>query len=136
MDNRFVFDTGRVFDFVRSQMPFNAVEGMVGIGFERDGELIAGVMYEGYNGRNIWLHVAALTDKRWLTRSYMKVCFAYPFVQLGVNRISGYVNESNTLARRFDEHLGFKEEARLRGAAADGGDVIIYAMHKEECRYV
>jgi RimJ/RimL family protein N-acetyltransferase len=117
-------------------MPFNAVEGMVGIGFERDGELIAGVMYEGYNGRNIWMHVAALTDKRWLTRSYMKVCFAYPFVQLGVNRISGYVNESNTLARRFDEHLGFKEEARLRGAAADGGDVIIYAMHKEECRYV
>ena len=50
--------------------------------------------------------------------------------------MSGYVDASNTDARRFDEHVGFQEEARLHGAAPDGGDVIIYVMHKKDCRFL
>lgn len=136
MSDQLVFSTGRVFAFVNSLVPLNAVAGMVGIGLERDGEMVAGVIYEGFNGTNIWMHVAAQPGKRWLTRGYLKACFAYPFVQCNVARISGYVNASNTQARRFDEHLGFEEEARLQGAAADGGDVIIYVMRRGTCRYV
>jgi RimJ/RimL family protein N-acetyltransferase len=134
--DKLVYSTGRVFAFVSGLVPMNAVAGMVGIGLERDGELIAGVIYEGFNGKNIWMHVAAVPGKRWLVRSYLKACFVYPFVQCGVDRVSGYVNASNLEARRFDEHLGFKEEATLQGAAADGGDVIIYVMRKKGCRYV
>ena len=29
-----------------------------------------------------------------------------------------------------------REEARLKGAAQDGGDVILYVMRREECPYV
>ena len=46
------------------------------------------------------------------------------------------MDASNTDARRFNEHLGFREEARLMGAAADGGDVLLYVMWKEECRFL
>jgi hypothetical protein len=46
------------------------------------------------------------------------------------------VDASNTDARRFNEHLGFCEEARLIGAAADGGDVLLYVMWKAECRFL
>jgi RimJ/RimL family protein N-acetyltransferase len=56
--------------------------------------------------------------------------------QLGVNRVSGYVNASNAAARRLDEHLGFKPEAVLTGAATDGGDVILYVMWRKDCKYV
>lgn len=131
-----VYDTGRVFSFASLLVPLNAVVGMHGIGLEHDGALVAGVIYEGFNGRNIWMHVAAVPGKKWLTRAYLAACFAYPFVQCGVDRISGYVEANNAEARRFDEHLGFEQEAVLRGAAKDGGDVIIYAMWKEGCRYV
>ena len=48
-----------------------------------------------------------------------------PFAVCGVNRVSGYVNA----------HLGLREEARLRGAAPDGGDVIIFAMWRQDCRH-
>jgi NifB/MoaA-like Fe-S oxidoreductase len=39
-------------------------------------------------------------------------------------------------AREFDENLGFQQEAVLKGAASDGGDVILYVMRKEDCKYV
>lgn len=136
MANRIVYDSARVFEFVSGIMPVSMVAGMTGIGLERDGVLIAGVLYEGCNGRNVWMHVAAAPGGRWMTRDYLRACFVYPFVILGVDRVSGYVNASNAEAQRLDEHLGFVQEAKLSGAAPDGGDVILYVMWKKDCRYV
>lgn len=136
MSDRLVFKTEEVLRFVQNIMPLSEVEGMQAIGLARDEVLIAGVIYEGFNGFNIWMHVAATPGKRWLTRSYLAAAFGYAFTQCKANRISAYVDASNVQARRFDEHLGFRQEAVLRGAAQDGGDVVIYAMRREECRYV
>lgn len=109
---------------------------MKGLGLEEDGELVAGVLYEGFNGQNVWMHVAAEPGGKWLTRAFLEICFDYPFNQMGVKRVSGYVEAKNSAARRFDEHLGFRQEAVLSGAASDGGDVILYAMRREDCRYL
>ena len=117
-------------------MPIQMMPGMKCLGLERDGELVAGVMFEGFNGRNEWMHVAAIPGARWMTKEYLRYCFHYPFNEMGVDRISGYVNESNEVARRFDEHLGFHEEARLKGAAPDGGDVLLYVMWRDDCRFI
>lgn len=129
-------DTVRVLNFVQSIMPLPASVGMKALGLERDGRLIAGLVYEGYNGVNIWGHLAAEPGSRWMTREYLRYCFAYPFDELGVKRISGSVAASNLPAQRLDEHLGFKREAVLQGAAPDGGDVILYVMRREDCRYL
>ena len=136
MTTQLVYSTERVFSFGNDQTPLQFCTGMTAIGLEKDGEVIAGVVYEGFNGVNIWMHVGALPGRRWCTRPAMAAWFGYPFLQCGVKRISGYVNASNLVARRFDEHVGFKQEAVLNGAAPDGGDVIIYAMRREECKYV
>lgn len=135
MSTRVVTGTARIHEFVNSIHPLLFVEGMQGIGLERDGKLIAGVVYEGYNPYNIFMHVAAIPGAHWLTRDYLRAVFRYPFIQLGVQRVTGWVEASNMAARKFDEHLGFREEARLQGAARDGGDVILYVMWAEECRY-
>lgn len=136
MATRIISDLPRVLAFVRTQMPMAYVENMKSLGLERDGELVAGVLYEGYNGPNVWMHVAAVPGRRWMQRDYLWYCFHYPFNEMGVQRISGYVNASNTQARSFDEHLGFKVEATLSGAAPDGGDVLIYVMRREDCRFL
>lgn len=133
--DRLVYELDPVLAFMREHQPLAACEGMQAIGFERDGHLVAGVAYEGFNGRNIWMHVAAEPGGKWLTRRYMHACFAYPFIQLGVDAVRGYVDESNERALKFDQHLGFKPEARLHGAARDGGDVLILVLRREECRY-
>lgn len=136
MTARIVSDPARVWGFCRQYIPIPIVANMKGLGLEREGELVAGVIYEGWNGVNIWMHVAAEPGKRWMTKEYLRYCFYYPFVELGCKRVSGYVEASNEVARKFDEHLGFKQEAVLNGAATDGGDVILYVMRREDCRYV
>ena len=136
MTTRIISDPARVYDFVSRLMPLNVVAGMKRLGLERDGELVAGVVYEGYNGFNVWMHVAAVPGRSWLNKGYLRYCFEYPFIELGCRRVSGYVEAHNQDARRFDEHLGFRQEAVLSGAASDGGDVILYVMRREDCRFL
>lgn len=109
---------------------------MKGLGLERDGELIAGVVYEGYNGTNVFVHVAAVPGKRWLNRDFLAYAFHYPFNELKVKRISAYIMANNLESIRGSEHLGFQLEATLEGAGQDGVDVLIYKMKREDCRYV
>jgi RimJ/RimL family protein N-acetyltransferase len=134
--SQLITDCEPVYQFVTQHFPLVRSAGQQGIGLQKDGELIAGVIYDDYNGSNVWMHVAARPGKQWLNREYLHACFYYPFIQLGVKRISGWVEASNADARRFDEHIGFKQEAVLSNAARDGGDVIIYRLFKDECKYV
>lgn len=131
------FDTAQVLPFMQERIPGLAPGGDVRcIGLRRCGTLVAGVAYEGFNGHNMWVHLAGGEGGHWLNRQFLRAGFAYPFTVCGVSRLSGYVNASNLAARRFDEHVGFTLETSLRGAAPDGGDVLIYVMRKEDCRYV
>ena len=136
MTTRIVSNPARVFEFVNRYVPLDPVGGTKCLGLERDGELIAGVLYEGFNGRNVWMHVAAKPGEQWMTKSYLRYCFHYPFNEMGVDRVSGYVHEDNLAARRLDEHLGFELETRLRGAAPNGGDVLLYVMWRDKCRFL
>jgi hypothetical protein len=59
MSSAIIYNPARVHHFVSGFLPLAMTSGMKGIGLERDGELVAGVVYEGFNGRNMWMHVAA-----------------------------------------------------------------------------
>lgn len=135
MSRSLIFDPARVFAFVSERAPLQPNGGMQGLGLDQDGKLIAGVLYEGYTGSNIWMHVAAEPGSFWATRDFLGAAFNYPFVQLKLDRVSGYVEASNTAARRLNEKLGFRKEAILEKAARDGGDVILYVLWKKDCRY-
>lgn len=131
------FEFDPVFGFVRDLVPgLPRTEGMRAIGLRRRGQLIAGAVYEGFNGRNMWVHLAGAPGARWLVRPFLFANFDYAFRVCGVERLSGYVNASNAAACKFNEHIGFHEEARLKGAAADGGDVILYVMWRDDCRFL
>ena len=136
MAHQLVSNPARVFAFLSRFMPMQPVGGLKGLGLEQDGELVAGVLYEGFNGTNVWMHVAGAPGRRWMTRELLRYAFHYPFNEMGVARISGYVDAANADARRLNEHLGFQQEAVLQGAAADGGDVILYVMWREQCRFL
>ncbi len=110
-------------------------EHMVGMGWRRSGELIAGVIFENIGKHNAWVHVAAIEGGAWLVRSAIRYPFTYAFGVCKLDRLSGYIEASNTASRRFAEHLGFRQEAVLSGAAQDGGDVLIYVLWAKECRY-
>lgn len=108
--------------------------GGVTIGMARDDHLIAGVLFDNFNGKSMAMHVAA-EGSGWLNRQYLRTAFSYAFVQMRVAKLLGLVDETNAAARRFDEHLGFRLEARIADAAPNG-DLLIYSMTPAECRFL
>jgi RimJ/RimL family protein N-acetyltransferase len=107
----------------------------VGIGWQTDGRLRAGVVYGNYNGVNIEMHVASDESGHWLTREFLRVAFDYPFNQAKVNRITALMGSGNEKALRFNQHLGFRHEATLKGAHPTG-DLIVRVMWRADCRYL
>lgn len=109
------------------------VEGST-VGLEKNGKLVAGVLYDHFNKASIAMHVAG-EGKHWLNREYLWFCFWYPFEQLKVRKVIGFVPSVNADALRFDKHLGFVEEARLKDAHPDG-DLLLLTMTRKQCRYL
>lgn len=129
------YDTDRVFAFVKEHVPYlDRAASMRGMGLPRGGELVAGVLFEGFNGFNLWMHAAA-RDGHTLTRYFLSAIMTYPFAVCRVERVRAQIAAGNAASLKAAKHLGFKEEARLSRAAQDGGDLLIMAMTRQECRY-
>lgn len=99
-----------------------------------DGGLLGGVIYSGYTGSSIGIHMASF-DPRWATVDMVWVAFHYPFVQLGCKKVFGQVPASNSKALELDLRLGFKEVARIEDVFPDG-DLVVLAMDREDCRWL
>jgi RimJ/RimL family protein N-acetyltransferase len=65
----------------------------------------------------------------------MRACFDYAFNRLGCKVVVGMVPANNTLARRFDEHIGFTCNGEIPHGYGDD-DLLIYTMTREECRWI
>lgn len=107
----------------------------IGIGWMKDGKLVAGVAYANWNGVNFECHIASDKSRRWLTRKYLHTIFDYPFNQAGAKRITVCVGEGNKDSRRFVEHLGFELEAPLKEAHITG-DLLVYRMFRRRCPWI
>lgn len=106
------------------------------IGLEENGRLIAGAIFDNYNGRSVQVHVAASDPKKfWLGRDGIWLCFAYPFSQLKVSKLLAPVGQGNVAAIRFALHLGFQLEATLKDAHPTG-NLLVYGMHRADCHWL
>lgn len=133
---RFLINDPRTLKFVTEKNGIGDSKIACTIGVERDGEIIAGILYDNLvQGASVCLHVAAKEGVGWVTRALLRLVFGYAFNGLGVKRITGFVAETNAKARRFDEHVGFRREALLSDVYPDGG-LIVYKMTRGDCRYV
>lgn len=103
------------------------------IGKIRDGKLVAGVIYEDYSGTNVICHIAG--EGNWADRYFLAVIFDYPFTQLKVNRITAPICSSNKKSIDLVTKMGFNLEAKLHGATSKG-DLLIFSMFKDECKYL
>lgn len=121
-----IYDTDAVYAFLKARIPgLLRVEGAVAIGWLRDGVVSAGVVFENYNGRTVWAHVAIDPP---LCREFLLAFLAYPFKICGVETLRGYVLASNVELLRLAKKMGAVEESRLKGAGNDGCDVVILGL--------
>lgn len=73
-------------------------------------------------------------DPRALSRQALRHLHAAIFEGLGVRRVVADTDKANKRARKALERAGFVQEGVKRRAAANGGNVIVYGLLKEEFR--
>lgn len=106
------------------------------IGLEKDGALVAVVVYDGFSETDCNMHIASDGTRAWMNKALLLSAFAYPFVQLGLLRVTGLVPAHNAAALAFDEHLGFVREGYHPKAGPGGSDLISLGMLRDTCRFI
>jgi RimJ/RimL family protein N-acetyltransferase len=130
-----VFDKERVSKFVigltGGSLHFGTYHA---IGVEQDGEMIGGIVYDGFvNGARCFMHCAGL-ERKWLTKRLLWMAFDYPFNQLGMKTVISPVSSKNDGCIRFIKHLGFTESARIKDGYKDA-DLLIFSLHKDDSKW-
>lgn len=106
------------------------------IGIEKDDQLAAVVIYDTFSSTDCFMHVASDGSRNWLTRTFLKHAFAYPFITCNLPRVSSPIAESNQAALKFNMGLGFVQEGYHPMAAHDGGAILSMGLLRRSCIYI
>lgn len=105
------------------------------VAVHKDGKVQGGVVYTGFLGASIMVHMAG-NETNWAGRDFLWMVFDYAFNQLGVRKLVGLVPASNLRAIKIDLRLGFFLETKLSEMMVDGSDLLIFTMYKWECKWL
>lgn len=111
------------------------------IGNMVDGKIVAAVTFNQFRTRPdktiFTLEMGIYScDRRWATKDFLRAVFEYPFVQLGLDRVSTACSAERPEVINFNEKLGFIREGYHRRAFPLGGDSVSFSMLKEECKWI
>lgn len=127
----------RVTKWMAEQIGINSFrDDAVSIGIERNGVLVGGAAFDTFSDRECVIHLASDGSKRWISREFIVHVFSYVFHQCNFRRITAFVSANNAPSLKIVQQFGFKEEGRARCAGADGEDVLMFGLLREECRYI
>jgi RimJ/RimL family protein N-acetyltransferase len=104
------------------------------IGIEADGQIVAGVVINNYNGANATCHIAISKRTKLLVELFYHVC-NYAFNHCKLKRLTGMVPSNEPKILAFDKHLGFEEEFVMKDGAP-GADMHVLVMRPDTCRWL
>ena len=99
------------------------------MGIERDGEIVAGVLFNHFEGADVHVSIAGTG---W-TRELIRAVGRYVYEQLGCERMT--VITADAAIARYAERLGGKIEGLLRSHFGLGRDGIVAGILRDEWRY-
>lgn len=96
-----------------------------------EGTVKALVLYFDYTGYSITMDICA---PKALTRSLIKEMFDYPFNQLKVEKLIGFIDQRNILSQETFSRLGCKQETEIKDFFGKGISRLVYAATKEDVK--
>ena len=103
----------------------------VALGVTDGTELLGGIVFFNSTGNDIQCAVAAVGPIAARPRAMAQI-FAYPFVQLGLDRVSAEIELDNARSIKLAQGLGFVREGTKRRAAPGGRHVGVYGLLKKQ----
>jgi RimJ/RimL family protein N-acetyltransferase len=108
---------------------FRAIEAV-----DAKGRIVGMVGFDGWTDNSCQAHMAVDYPAVW--RSLLQPAFAYPFVENNRKLLVGTIAANNARSLALAKRMGFKETYRIRDAWADGVDLVLVEMRREECRFL
>ncbi|MDI9407817.1 MAG: GNAT family protein [Candidatus Pacebacteria bacterium] len=99
------------------------------MGIERDGEIVAGAVFNCFTGHDVEITVAG----RGWTRAFFRAVGQYAFEQLKCGRVQ--VTTEDEKIARLAERLGGQREGLLRDKFGPGKDGIVLGVLKREYKF-
>jgi hypothetical protein len=91
--------------------------------------------YTAFIGKTCQMHMVNLKGG-YTPKDLLFGAFDYPLNYCGLEKVFGIVNSLNKKAMEYDQKLGFKEAIRFPGMHANGGDMVIFEMNKDDCKWI
>jgi RimJ/RimL family protein N-acetyltransferase len=136
MSSRVIYgEENRLLPWARERIGIEFRRDAYTIGLERGGEIVAVVVFDSFSKADCSMHVASDGTSKWMSKSLLLASFAYPFVQLGLRRVTAMVPADNEAALRLDEHLGFVREG-YHPHATETGDLVSLGLLREACKFI
>jgi RimJ/RimL family protein N-acetyltransferase len=98
-----------------------------------DGRFLGGVIFTGFTGSMVMLHVAGIGN--WASPELVWLMFDYPFMQLKVKKVVCTAGSDNKHSIDIIERVGFKLEHKIADGIP-GGTLNLYSMLREDCRWL
>lgn len=114
----------------------------VGLGVIRNNKLVAGIVFQNQRDDVDIEVLFAADDPSWAMPATLRTLFFYPFVTLGLTRMTAIIGRKNKRSRRFvagdgvRPGMGFKLEGCARRALNGRQDAMIYGLLRTECRFL
>ncbi|MBB4642371.1 GNAT family N-acetyltransferase [Rhizorhapis suberifaciens] len=119
----------RVARFVSEKLNFGLCPPYTALGIEKDGEIIAGAIFNVFEGVSIHVSVAG---KGW-TRDFLKAVGTYVFDQLGCERMTATTEQEDVI--KLACRLGGQVEGVLRNQFGAGRDGTVVGILRKEYRF-
>lgn len=103
--------------------------GYAAIGFERNGELVAGVFFDGRTDTNVFAHIASSSPL--MPPELLAAVYMYAFHQLKCERMTFMVDDDNSACKALCGGLGAMLEAELRRGHKNGS-TLLYVLWQRE----
>jgi RimJ/RimL family protein N-acetyltransferase len=102
--------------------------------YDTNDELISGALLMGDNDHSMEIHFASFKPN-FVRKEMLWTVFNYVFEVRKVKKLFGRVPENNKRARKFNKHLGFKEETIIDDVFPGGEGLVVMSMYEEDCKY-
>ena len=137
MGSQLIFDQKeRVGDWVAEQTEQLVTWGdFYAMGVERNGEIIAGTVFNNFNHSNAYQHIAVAKVTKQLPMM-LAHGFAYAFLQCRLNRLTVAIEDDNAKSLKLARHAGYVDEFVMPKAGSSGQDMIFMVMWPDQCRWL
>lgn len=100
---------------------------------DKDGKPLMGIVYHDYQPQwGTMQFTLAAASPKWCHRTIIRHLLAYPFKQVGVFKLWGAHEHTNTRAQRISKGLGFTQEATLAHHFGQSHHAVISRMLQKD----